>query len=105
MLSRTYAQAIAGTPLTMSFMPENGTFVLEFEMSGTTAPTEIYLNRALHYPNGCNVKVMPPGCLVPSWDGPNHLKLSPVVNVGCEGRFRQVKVVRVSAGESTATFV
>ncbi|KAN0030386.1 hypothetical protein ACTA71_010151 [Dictyostelium dimigraforme] len=52
-LSRTYAQAIAGVPLLMSFNPTNGDFSLSYTINTTiTQPTQIYLNQDLHYPNG-----------------------------------------------------
>ena len=52
-LSRTYAFAIAGTPIKMKFYPETGNFdlqlITDLDCSG---PTEIYLNEKLYYPGG-----------------------------------------------------
>jgi endoglycosylceramidase len=52
-LTRTYARAVQGTPTAMSFDPESGAFRLDYVADPTiTAPTEIYLNAAFHYPSG-----------------------------------------------------
>jgi endoglycosylceramidase len=62
-LSRTYAQAIAGRPELMSFDAQTAAFELRFNATVTSAPTEIYLNRQLHYPHGHSLRVQPEGCL------------------------------------------
>lgn len=62
-LSRTYAQAIAGRPELMSFDAKTAAFELRFNASVASAPTEIYLNRQLHYPHGHSLQVEPEGCL------------------------------------------
>jgi hypothetical protein len=52
-LSRTYAQAIAGKPTTMSFDTSSKAFLLQYNYNPlASGPTEIYLNEAFHYPNG-----------------------------------------------------
>ena len=52
-ISRTYAQAVAGDIVSMSFNSTTSDFTLIFSPSkSTTLPTEIYLNEALFYPNG-----------------------------------------------------
>jgi len=64
-LSRSYAQAVAGTPVNTSFTPGaalgSAVFKLEYiaaKGSGVNT-TEIYLNEALHYPWGYDVKLSP----------------------------------------------
>jgi len=61
-LSRTYAQATAGPISTMEFDPDTAVFELNFNLTVTSAPTEIYLNEELHYPNGHKVTARPAGC-------------------------------------------
>lgn len=56
-LVRTYAQATAGTPLTMSFDPHDGAFGYRYRPDpGVTAPTRIFVS-PLHYPHGWRVTV------------------------------------------------
>ena len=51
--SRTYAQAVAGDIKLMRFNTTTADFLLTFQpKQSCTLPTEIYLNEALHYPNG-----------------------------------------------------
>lgn len=67
-LTRTYAQAIAGTPVSMHFDRTDGRFALLFKAPGSqvlqAAATEVYLNERLHYPYGYAVSVTPEHCLV-----------------------------------------
>merc|ERR1711865_256542 len=56
-LSRTFAQAIAGTPVSMVFDRITCGFELVYKATISTAPTEVYLNEALHYPHGVDVNV------------------------------------------------
>lgn len=62
-LSRTYAQEIAGQPLTMSFDPSTSGFSLEYsllaEIDYTTTFTTIFVPCDLQYPKGYRVKVSP----------------------------------------------
>lgn len=52
-LSRAYAQAVAGTPTAMSFDPTSGDFQLAFTPDpGIAAPTAVFMPLRLHYPNG-----------------------------------------------------
>ena len=52
-LSRTYPQAIAGTPTSMSFDPANGIFHLTYVPDHAVhAPTRIFVPTEVHYPNG-----------------------------------------------------
>lgn len=59
-LSRTYAQAIAGHPIDMSYDPHSSEFRLDYMIvSGITGMTEIYFNEHLHYSNGFTVSLQP----------------------------------------------
>ena len=60
-LSRTYAPIIAGRPILMSFNPNTAAFVLEYAIDKTVSQndSEIYLNEALHYPNGFTISIKP----------------------------------------------
>jgi hypothetical protein len=63
-LSRTYAQAIAGKPLHMTFNSTDpaARFVLAYAVDVTaTANTEIFLNQGLYYPTGYAVTIVPEG--------------------------------------------
>lgn len=57
-LSRTYAQSIAGVPQSMEFNPNHGEFQLAF-IPTSTQPTEIFLNEKYYYSNGFQVKMIP----------------------------------------------
>lgn len=66
-LSRTYAQAVAGVPINMGFDSKSADFYFIYEANATQAvqnlPTEIYLNEALHYPGGFDIEVLPSDCM------------------------------------------
>lgn len=52
-LSRTEAQAVAGTPTAMSFVPTSGRFVLDYRADAAIRePTVIFVPVAVHYPHG-----------------------------------------------------
>jgi hypothetical protein len=56
-LVRTYAQAVAGTPLTMRFRPSSGRFWFRYRPDRSiAAPTRIFVS-PLHYPHGFQVSV------------------------------------------------
>lgn len=56
--SRTFAQAVSGIPTRMSFNPKTAQFELCYLIDSTiTAPTEIYGNFKVHYPEGVVVSV------------------------------------------------
>ena len=61
--ARTYARAIAGRPLNMSFDHGSGAFALCFETSNkidtSVAPTEIFASTFYRYPNGAAVSTTP----------------------------------------------
>eukprot|EP01118_Nematostelium_gracile_P005547 TRINITY_DN1761_c0_g1_i1.p1 TRINITY_DN1761_c0_g1~~TRINITY_DN1761_c0_g1_i1.p1 ORF type:complete len:423 (+),score=83.55 TRINITY_DN1761_c0_g1_i1:140-1408(+) len=57
-LSRTYAQAIAGVPVLMEFIPQNSDFTLSYYVNTSISePTVVYLNEDWYYPNGAQVTV------------------------------------------------
>jgi len=58
-LSRTYPQAIAGSPTSFSFNPVTYDFELQYNISNATAPTEIFLNEAFFYSKGFTVTITP----------------------------------------------
>ena len=55
-LVRTYPQATAGTPESMSFDPDTGDFSYTYRPDRGRGPTEIYVSD-LHYPDGYTVDV------------------------------------------------
>lgn len=77
-LSRTYAQAVAGVPVTMKFDRQFSSFELSFKYSKVSqfflrfssylrqkakGSTEIYYNSEWHYPAGVSVVIDPPNAL------------------------------------------
>ena len=69
MISRTYAQAVAGEIIETFFNTTTAEFLLSYTLNAScTLPTEIYLNEALHYPNGYDVVVYPP--VLVKWTSP-----------------------------------
>jgi len=99
LLSRTYAQAIAGEPLRMSFQAGTAAFELEYNATVATAPTEVYLNEALFYPRGYQAEVEPAEC-VRQERLPNRLHLHLVAGGGrCVGRVIKLRVVATPATE------
>lgn len=56
-LSRTYAQAVAGTTINMRFEPETADFILTYQACAKCGETEIYLNENLHYEGGFEVSI------------------------------------------------
>ncbi len=63
-LSRTYAQAVAGITSRMFYSTSTSQFELEYMVNAAaTAPTEIYLNEELHYPNGFNCTAVNAACV------------------------------------------
>lgn len=91
-LSRTYSQAIAGTPKHMTFDPDTADFLLEFNATVTTAPTVIYLNEDLYYPNGFAVNVQPANCFMQQKSSRNHIELLLLETASCQGTQAVVKV-------------
>ncbi len=55
LLERTYPQATAGIPVSLSFNPDTGEFIYRYTPRTATAPTEIYVPVTLHYPQGYQV--------------------------------------------------
>ena len=63
-LARTYAQATAGTPISMAFNNVTSHFEFVFHLDVTIqAPTVIYLNTPVRYANGYTVSVSPANTL------------------------------------------
>lgn len=57
-LSRTYPEAIAGRPTSMSFNPTSGAFELDYVADhAVSAPTVIFVPVQIHYPSGYCAKV------------------------------------------------
>ena len=56
LLVRTYPQATAGVPVSLSFDPDTGLMRYRYRPRRATAPTEIFLS-PLHYPDGYEVVV------------------------------------------------
>ncbi len=57
-LSETYAQAIAGTPTSMTFDPSTAAFHLSYRVDrAVTVPTVIFVPVSRHYPDGYCTKV------------------------------------------------
>lgn len=57
-LSRTYPEAISGTPLHISFDPSTAAFHLTYRpLAGSRAPTVVFVPTALHYPDGYCARV------------------------------------------------
>merc|ERR1711920_22014 len=87
LLSRTYAQAIAGLPVSMSFKSADASFELVYNASIISAPTEIYVNEALHYPSGFNTEIEPSDCVnVETSANRILLHLIPAGKTSCLGR-------------------
>ncbi|HUP91174.1 MAG TPA: cellulase family glycosylhydrolase [Solimonas sp.] len=57
LLERTYPQATAGIPVSMTFDPDTGAFAYRYTPRAATAPTEIFVPVELHYPQGYAVEV------------------------------------------------
>lgn len=59
-LSRTYAQAVAGSTIVNQFNSADSSFVLQYIASpDIQAPTLVYVASKWHYPKGYQITVMP----------------------------------------------
>jgi len=77
-LSRSYAQAIAGQPLSMIFDPRTARFQLVFIVNTDIhQPTIIYINEELNYPQGCDINVAPVNSLTWNSTDPNYYEFIP----------------------------
>jgi len=77
-LSRSYPQAVAGTPSYYSFEPRNAEFKLEYHINtAIKQPTEIYVNEKYYYPKGYTVTVSPSDLAAWSSTGPNNIQILP----------------------------
>merc|ERR1712085_3840 len=98
LLSRTYAQAIAGTPVRMSFELKDASFELEYKATIVSAPTEIYLNEAMHYPMGFDTVIEPSNCVnVETHTNRVLLHLTIAETESCLGRDVKVRVTAKTA--------
>jgi endoglycosylceramidase len=75
-LSRTYPQAIAGMPLSMSFSPTTGAFKMTYVPNARSGPTSIFIAQVLHYPDGWCAAVI--GGRITSSPGATHLLVDAV---------------------------
>ncbi len=74
-LSETYASAVAGTPLSMSFDPGTAAFTLRYRSNPTiSAPTVIVVPVSTHYPRGYCVRVT--GARVTSKPSATHIDIA-----------------------------
>ena len=76
-ISRTYAPAVAGEIISMTFDKATAEFNLVFANNpNCTQPTDIYLNQQLYYPNGYRVMTTPTGAAAWSSLTLNHIKVT-----------------------------
>lgn len=103
-LSRTYAQAIAGEPFSMSFNRDNGAFYLVYTIrpDSSHSTTEIYLNEDLFYPKGFKVVVTPP---ILTWSQPekNYIYMVATNPSQDSGKEVRITVFPVFDDESTVS--
>jgi len=92
-LSRTYAQATAGPITKMEFNPDGAVFQLDFTLTVTSAPTEIYLNEDYHYPNGHKVTVTPEGCFDITSPMRNYIHLNVLPESSCTNEEISVSII------------
>jgi len=75
-LSRSYAQAIAGIPIIMSFDPETSNFILTYQINPSIeGPTEIYINEDFYYSNGFGVSITPSNAATWKRTKKNHVEV------------------------------
>lgn len=73
-LSRTYPQAVAGTPASVSFNSTTGAFEMTYlAKKSVTAPTVVFVPTEIHYPNGYCASVS--GGTVVSAANSDHLEV------------------------------
>ncbi len=75
-LSRTYPQAIAGTPSSVSFDPPTGAFAMTYAPKKVDEPTSIFVAQSVHYPHGWCAAVL--GGTIVSPPGAAHLLVEPI---------------------------
>lgn len=76
-ISRTYAQAIAGSPVNMTYSDNSHEFSLCYRVSlAATAPTVVFAAFALHYPAGLTVKCTSPNIEATTSPSTNQIVLS-----------------------------
>jgi len=91
-VSRTYAQAVAGTSNFMSFNPNTRVFNLEYVVKKSCKlPTEIYLNEQLHYPKGFTVLLAPPDVAIWKRVSQNHIHITHTNTTGKQTIFVDIR--------------
>jgi endoglycosylceramidase len=75
-LSRTYPQAVAGMPVSVSFDPTTGDFKMTYIPNAKSEPTSIFIAQSLHYPDGWCAAVI--GGRITSAPGAPHLLVDAV---------------------------
>lgn len=78
LISRTYAQAVAGKTISMKYDSKTSTFALSYVVteSCSSTITEIYLNEAQHYPGGFEVTISPPDAATWNKEDTNYITVT-----------------------------
>jgi endoglycosylceramidase len=77
LLSRTYAQSLAGEFISQSFDPSTSSYALMFKVrKNCTAPSIVYLSEDIYYPAGYSVNVSPIGSVSVSSPRTNYVTLT-----------------------------
>jgi len=80
-LSRTYAQAIAGQPISMDFDSVTFRFELTFNINTDIhQPTIVYLNKKLNYPFGQDINISPQDSMIWNATTSNYYEFLPALS-------------------------
>jgi len=95
-LSRTYAPVVAGSPVSMKYDPSSKAYRLRYITENSTVAllSEIYLNRAMHYSTGADVRVLRGSLVAPLQPGGNFLAIQ-ANSSDAEGSMVDVAIVPV----------
>lgn len=97
-LSRTYAQAICGNPVGMTFDPLFSDFYLLFtyikSLNCDSQPTVVYFNQEFYYPNGFDVRVMPQNALFVKQSEMNYLQFLVRSENVVDGQQIEIRITR-----------
>lgn len=66
-ITRTYMHAFEGTPTQMYFNTEDKSFTSTFTYKKTPQPSEVYLNKQIHYPTGFTADLFVNGSKSDMW--------------------------------------
>jgi len=78
-LSRTFAQSVAGTITKQSFNIDSAIYELEWIVNATISqPTVIYFNNEAYYPNGYDISLSSPSSFNVTETNTNYLELYPI---------------------------